>query len=201
MDPELQVQMRPLPPPNSKRLLCLDGGGVKGISSMLILDAIIERAREIEGKPKDSDNHLAYQYFDLAGGTSTGGLAALMLFRLRLSTKKTMDNYRELAATIFNPTIGPVGIGPLKLGPFYPHQWGRLGYILGNPLLKLKAWWDPSMFAGGPLKRAVEEVVRKQLKQQKLAQDASKVTLLEGDGTSKDIKKMSVQILYSTALD
>lgn len=91
----------PLPAKNAKRLLCLDGGGVKGISSLIILDAIMKRVRELEKKAPDPTQHFPHTYFDLAGGTSTGGLAALMMFRLGMSTKQTMESYDEMSKEIF----------------------------------------------------------------------------------------------------
>lgn len=67
------------------RILCLDGGGIRGISSLFILQDLMEQialqhtienpeAEEIAPRPCD--------YFDLICGTSTGGLIALMLGRL-----------------------------------------------------------------------------------------------------------------------
>lgn len=63
------------------RLLSLDGGGVRGLSSLLILREIME---EIQRQSGTEDTPLPCQYFDLIGGTSTGGLIAIMLGRLRL---------------------------------------------------------------------------------------------------------------------
>ena len=48
----------------------IDGGGIRGKSSLLILENIMERVRKLEGLddvPRPCD------YFDLIGGTSTGG--------------------------------------------------------------------------------------------------------------------------------
>ena len=57
------------------RILTLDGGGVRGLSSLLILKEIMEevarKTGEVEPRP--------CEYFDLIGGTSTGGLIAIML--------------------------------------------------------------------------------------------------------------------------
>lgn len=47
-----------------------DGGGIRGISSLLILERIMENIRDSKNLnyvPRPCD------YFDLIGGTSTGG--------------------------------------------------------------------------------------------------------------------------------
>ena len=70
------------------RLLALDGGGVRGLSSLLIIEQLmkeVQRLREEEGDPTpDGKPPLPCQYFDLICGTSTGGLIAIMLGRLRM---------------------------------------------------------------------------------------------------------------------
>ncbi|KAL2270072.1 hypothetical protein VTJ83DRAFT_2256 [Remersonia thermophila] len=79
-------------------LLSLDGGGVRGVSSLVILHAImteIKKARNLDVLPKPCE------YFHMIAGTSTGGLIAIMLGRLRMSTKEALDAYDEFAARIF----------------------------------------------------------------------------------------------------
>ena len=52
----------------SLNLLALDGGGVRGLSSLLILQHLMENIDpDAEVPPKPCD------YFDMIGGTSTGG--------------------------------------------------------------------------------------------------------------------------------
>jgi len=60
-------------PENDLRLLALDGGGVRGLSTLQILKQLMETI-DAESPPKPCD------YFDMIGGTSTGGsvLAALL---------------------------------------------------------------------------------------------------------------------------
>lgn len=55
----------------SIRLLSLDGGGVKGFSSLLVLERIF---RTIQMNANLSELPRPCDYFDLIGGTSTGGL-------------------------------------------------------------------------------------------------------------------------------
>lgn len=47
-------------------LLSLDGGGVRGLSSLYVLQRLM-LAKDPENPPKPCD------YFDMIGGTSTGG--------------------------------------------------------------------------------------------------------------------------------
>lgn len=79
-------KLRPL------RLLSLDGGGVRGISSLKILKGIMDRIKP-GARPCD--------YFDLIAGTSTGGLIAIMLGRLRMSVDDCIQHYHRLAKHIF----------------------------------------------------------------------------------------------------
>jgi patatin-like phospholipase/acyl hydrolase len=58
------------------RILTLDGGGVRGLSSLLILRDIME---DIAQRTDAAEVPRPSQYFDLIGGTSTGGLIAIML--------------------------------------------------------------------------------------------------------------------------
>jgi len=65
--------------PRAPRALTFDGGGVRGLSSLLILREIMET---IERQTDADETPLPCEYFDLIGGTSTGGLIAIMLGRL-----------------------------------------------------------------------------------------------------------------------
>jgi len=63
------------------RILSLDGGGVRGLSSLVVLREIME---EIQRQAKLKETPRPCDYFDLIGGTSTGGLIAIMLGRLKM---------------------------------------------------------------------------------------------------------------------
>jgi patatin-like phospholipase/acyl hydrolase len=53
-------------PGSDLRLLALDGGGVHGLSALMILEQLME-AVDSDAPPKPCN------YFDMIGGTSTGG--------------------------------------------------------------------------------------------------------------------------------
>ncbi|KAF2726345.1 FabD/lysophospholipase-like protein [Polychaeton citri CBS 116435] len=81
-------------PGQELRLLSLDGGGVRGLSTLFILQALMQRINP-DNPPKPCD------YFDMIGGTSTGGLIAIMLGRLRMSVRECIEAYTELASKVF----------------------------------------------------------------------------------------------------
>jgi patatin-like phospholipase/acyl hydrolase len=84
-------------------LLALDGGGIKGISTLVIMQKIMDRVQEIENFDLDKPRKPA-EYFDLAGGTSTGGIIALMLFRLNMSAKDAIEEYQIMGTSVFPKT-------------------------------------------------------------------------------------------------
>lgn len=72
-----------VPEEHPVNLLSLDGGGIRGASELAILDEIMGRLKHdlsLRETPRPCD------YFNLMGGTSTGGLIAIMLGRLRMTT-------------------------------------------------------------------------------------------------------------------
>lgn len=48
---------------------------------------------------------LPLDYFELAAGTSTGGIIGIMLFRLRMSTSEAIQQYDDLSKKVFSPTV------------------------------------------------------------------------------------------------
>jgi hypothetical protein len=93
--------------PGPKRLLALDGGGVRGVLSLAIVERIEAILRERSSAP---DRFHLSDYFDLIGGTSTGAIIASGL-ALGLSASELLDHYRALASRAFRAA-------PWKLGLF-----------------------------------------------------------------------------------
>lgn len=90
-------------PFNQIRLLALDGGGVRGLSSLMILQQLMDTV-DPESPPKPCD------YFDMIGGTSTGGLIAIMLGRLRMTVDDCIGAYTSLSNRVFEKKGYPVNI-------------------------------------------------------------------------------------------
>ena len=56
-----------------RKLLALDGGGIRGILTLEVLDRI---ERELQKKLGRGDDFLLADYFDYVAGTSTGAIIA-----------------------------------------------------------------------------------------------------------------------------
>ncbi|OGM46186.1 hypothetical protein ABOM_004865 [Aspergillus bombycis] len=77
------------------RVLCLDGGGVRGLSSLHILRNVMQQLGT-KGKPAKP-----CEVFDMIAGTSTGGLCAIMLGRLGMSVDECIDAYKDFMKEVF----------------------------------------------------------------------------------------------------
>ena len=81
--------------PGPKRILSLDGGGVRGAISIGFLERLEEIVSEIEGRPTRLGD-----WFDLIGGTSTGAIIAAGL-ALGRSAKEIHSFYHDLSHRVF----------------------------------------------------------------------------------------------------
>ncbi|KAL5631736.1 hypothetical protein ACGC1H_007292 [Rhizoctonia solani] len=78
-------------------ILCIDGGGVRGLSSLIILQEIMRRVANAEG----SSEIQPHEHFDMIAGTGTGGISACMLGRLRIPVDKATAEYAKLVKEVF----------------------------------------------------------------------------------------------------
>jgi uncharacterized protein len=94
-----------------KRILALDGGGIRGILTLEYLAAIENILRTRSGR----GDTLLCDYFDLIGGTSTGSIIAAGL-AYGLSVDRLKQLYRDLGRTVFVSKFWKKGI----LAPKFP---------------------------------------------------------------------------------
>ncbi|KIW32267.1 uncharacterized protein PV07_03827 [Cladophialophora immunda] len=83
-------------------LLSLDGGGIRGLSSIIILERIMAEFNKDRTIPLQP-----YQVFSMIGGTSTGGLIALMLGRLRMTIDEVKEAYIDISQEAFRSSRYP----------------------------------------------------------------------------------------------
>lgn len=94
------VKVKPLS--HCVRILSLDGGGIRGFASLLILKDIMRGIARRSDQPNRTP--LPCEYFDLICGTSTGGLIAIMLGRLRMVPSITCKHNCSLLTTVSKNT-------------------------------------------------------------------------------------------------
>lgn len=122
-------------PAHPKRILSLDGGGVRGILSLAYLERLEGLLRARYGN--DPDFRLCH-YFDLIGGTSTGAIIAAGL-GLGFTVEKLQKIYEELAASVFRRNWHRFGIFDSKFpaAPLKAALEAQFGNIcLGGPEIR-----------------------------------------------------------------
>lgn len=92
--------------PGPKRILALDGGGVRGILTLGFLERIEQILRARHGN--DPDFRLS-DYFDMVAGTSTGAIIAAGL-AMGFSVDKLKTLYQGLASSVFNKPFWRLGL-------------------------------------------------------------------------------------------
>jgi len=129
------------------RILSLDGGGIRGIITCVILKYIEEQLQKL-----DNPNAKIGDYFDLIAGTSTGGiLASILLFpgndkKAKYSVETALDLYAKRGETIFNVNFWQHLINPFGLFSEKISQRGlekQLEEVFGN--LEIKNFIKPSL--------------------------------------------------------
>ncbi|KAL7814524.1 acyl transferase/acyl hydrolase/lysophospholipase [Trichoderma aethiopicum] len=131
---------------NGVRLLALDGGGVRGVASLIILKEIMARVQARKGL---KDECRPADFFELAAGTSTGGIIGIMLFRLRMTASQAIDEYDEIAKEVFSPRLWGWNIT----------SWMPNG--LASMINNSKTLVQSSRFDNKPLIKAIDRVVGK----------------------------------------
>ncbi len=82
--------------PGPKKLLAIDGGGIRGVLALEVLQRIEDLLRQEDG----SEKFCLADYFDYISGTSTGGIIAACLSR-GMSVAAILKFYEEAGADMF----------------------------------------------------------------------------------------------------
>ncbi|CAE7123276.1 unnamed protein product, partial [Rhizoctonia solani] len=83
-------------------ILCIDGGGVRGLSSLVVLREMMYRIHGLEKEDTPKESLRPADWFDLIAGTGTGGVSACMLGRLGMSITTAIKTYSSLMETVFS---------------------------------------------------------------------------------------------------
>jgi hypothetical protein len=115
----------------TRRILSIDGGGIKGIFPVAFLASLEEDIKGSIG-----------EYFDLIVGTSTGGIIALGL-GLGFTAKELLSFYEDLGKTVFSGNhhlrlVRQLGLSKYKAGPLKVALEGRFDDMkLGDSKVRL----------------------------------------------------------------
>jgi len=82
--------------PGAKKLLAIDGGGIRGVLSLQILQKIEDLLKAQAGR----DSFRLSDYFDYIAGTSTGAIIATGL-SMGMSVAEILQFYEEAGAQMF----------------------------------------------------------------------------------------------------
>src|SRR5271167_4731374 len=82
--------------PGVKKLLAIDGGGIRGVLALEILQKIEDLLKAKSGR----DNFCLADYFDYIAGTSTGGIIAAGL-SIGMSIADILTFYQDAGAQMF----------------------------------------------------------------------------------------------------
>ncbi len=92
---------QPAVPPTPRKLLALDGGGIRGILTLEILHSMEKLLAKATGK---GDAFRLGDYFDYIAGTSTGAIIAAGLAR-GMSTGELLDFYQKAGPLMFDKAV------------------------------------------------------------------------------------------------
>lgn len=84
-----------------RKMLSLDGGGIRGVLSLEIL---LEIENQLKKELNRDDNFRLCDYFDYIGGTSTGAIIAAGL-SIGLSVKELIDFYEQRGNSMFDKSF------------------------------------------------------------------------------------------------
>ncbi|KAH8911269.1 hypothetical protein BR93DRAFT_965075 [Coniochaeta sp. PMI_546] len=104
-------------PQEPVRLLSIDGGGIRGLSALLLLEQLMDASNEHRRKMNLIPLRPC-EMFDMIGGTSTGGLIAIMLGRLKMSISDCKEAYLKFSEQAFtSKNLIAKARGKLSVGP------------------------------------------------------------------------------------
>ncbi|CAE6479838.1 unnamed protein product [Rhizoctonia solani] len=147
------------------RILSLDGGGVRGYSALILLEAFMLRVKLHYGTEEDI---LPADFFDLIIGTSTGGIMALMLGRMRMSVADCIKAYQTLSCKIFGGGLATTVLSGGLLGTGRGLGLG-MGVVKGRELdnffhmaMSSAVMGEPAMYDGAKMEKHVKRTIKDQ---------------------------------------
>src|SRR5438045_4998924 len=83
---------------SNRKILALDGGGIRGV---LTLEILLQLETQLKKETGGGDDFRLSSFFDYIGGTSTGAIIAAGL-SIGLSVQQLLDFYEQKGASMFD---------------------------------------------------------------------------------------------------
>jgi calcium-independent phospholipase A2-gamma len=80
----------------TKILLSIDGDGIRGLSALLLVESLVNAICVKIGQRLDP-----HQIFDLTGGSSLGGVIALLVCRLQMQPHRAREAYKKISRQVY----------------------------------------------------------------------------------------------------
>jgi hypothetical protein len=104
LPPQQGPSLQPATPPGvilsrtreTKILLSIDGDGIRGLSALLLLESLVNAICVKIGQRLDP-----HQIFDLTGGSSLGGVIALLVCRLQMQPHRAREAYKKISRQVY----------------------------------------------------------------------------------------------------
>ena len=128
-----------------------DGGGIRGLSELLILQEIMKR---IQVREHREEAPLPCDYFDLIGGTSTGGLVVAIIVM-----SSPLGTYASLLSSLIALMLGRLGMSVENAIRCY-------GTLSGTVFSDVKQPWGDGRFKASQLEKVIKEIVKEQTGQE-----------------------------------
>jgi hypothetical protein len=80
----------------TKILLSIDGDGIRGLSALLLIESLVNAICVKIGQRLDP-----HQIFDLTGGSSLGGVIAILLCRLQMQAHRAREAYKRISRQVY----------------------------------------------------------------------------------------------------
>ena len=133
-----------------KRILALDGGGIRGALTLGYLQKIEDTLREQNG---GDESFRLCDYFDLIGGTSTGSIIAACL-AIGMKVKEITEMYLQLGGEIFEKKYK-------WFNPFETKQFLHAGYSAVPLETKLHSVFKEIKLGGEEIKTGLCLVIKR----------------------------------------
>lgn len=95
------------PPQHGWRILSLDGGGIRGLSTLFVIRNLLERVQRRTGLNRMP---LPSECFDVICGVGTGGIIALLLGRLKFGIDDAVEAYLSISRKVFGQAKGALAV-------------------------------------------------------------------------------------------